>query len=130
MMQRVSRRGLLGKGAAGAAAVAAVTALPTVAQADELVHDAECFHRKFSAPDENIEARDHAWNNLMATATPEQRRWLFDLDTEYISARVNEQDRFIAEVCRHFPGLAPAIRAVAYHLEEQLLADVGVCCSE
>ena len=60
----------------------------------------------------------------------EQSRLLFEIDFHSGDSWMAEQDRFVDELCRHLPGLAPAIRAVAWHhLDQQCKADVGRCCA-
>ncbi len=41
-----------------------------------------------------------------------------------------ENDFHIAELCRHLPGLAPAIRLVWAHVLDCRLDRVGVCCTD
>ena len=48
--------------------------------------------------------------------TGRQRRDV--LDTEIFDSWVDEQYRFVETLAAHFPGLAPAIRAVAHHVWE------------
>ena len=136
-MNRITRRGLLGKTAQGSAiavAATAVASVPVLAAPGEqpgpgeLIHPAECYHRKYSAPEDNAQY-SAIWQELMDTTTDHQRHLLIRLDGEIGRSWLNEQDRYITELARHFPGLAPAIRAVAYHLDQGEQADRGGCCS-
>jgi hypothetical protein len=53
-----------------------------------------------------------------------------DIVNRAVYRSYDEQNVFIDELCRHFPGLAPAIRYIAYHhISEQRLADRGTCCA-
>ena len=38
--------------------------------------------------------------------------------------------RSVDGICRHFPGLAPSIRAVAYHMLERCIDERGESCAE
>jgi hypothetical protein len=63
---------------------------------------------------DELRARFHA------TLTEEQRGMdnrLSDLHGDYW---MSEQDYFVDEMCWHFPGLAPAIRSIAWHVIEEL----------
>lgn len=44
--------------------------------------------------------------------------------------RINEAwtDTRIAELCRHLPGIAPAIEVVWEHIENNLPSNIGYCC--
>ncbi len=41
-----------------------------------------------------------------------------------------ENDFHVAELCRHLPGLAPAIRLVWAHVIDARLDQVGICCTD
>ena len=41
-----------------------------------------------------------------------------------------ENDFHVAELCRHLPGLAPAIRLVWMHVLDARLDRVGACCTD
>src|SRR6266511_399957 len=125
--------------AAAGAAIAAAAALPAVTHAAGLASEAEtdpkvvhpvmCFHDKFRVQVDHEEYERLA-NELRAMLTREQwlaQKELVDLTT---AAMCDEQDRFVDELCRHFPGLGPAIRAVAYHVIETPPAEQGTCCTE
>ena len=93
------------------------------------VHPAECFHQKYASGADRSEFMRLS-DELRRELTHEQ--WvkhdrLVDMEG---NLSIDEEDQFVDELCRHFPGMAPAIRAVAYHLGEQRLADIGVCCGE
>lgn len=108
MMARVTRRGLLGKGAAGAAVVAAAAALPASVQATP--------SRGLSTyRDPAIMARLRELQRAFkATLTPAQQNlWgvISDLETDQLVA---EQERFVAALGQHIPGLAKAIEIVAF----------------
>ena len=68
-------------------------------------------------------------DRLVVTLTAEQRRIFFDHDARRGASVTREQDRFVEELARHFPQLAPAIRCVAYHVTEERLGDEGTCCA-
>ena len=38
-------------------------------------------------------------------------------------------DLWIAELCRHFPAFAPALRLAWEHIIDTALIDVGTCCT-
>ena len=52
------------------------------------------------------------------------------LDTEISDSWVDEQYRFVEALAAHFPGLAPAIRGVAYHAWEMRREEQPGCCEE
>ena len=134
----VTRRSLLGKGAAaGAALAAAAVALPAAVThaaeqvpADVTGHTGECFHKVYKRQVDRS-GLDALNERFMASLTDEQRRMYLDISSDDGNGWCDEQAAFVEEVARHFPGLAPAIRAVAYHhLFEQRLDERGVCCGE
>ena len=91
------------------------------------VHALECFHEKYRPTVDRTERRQ--LNDALRSELTD-RQWtmvvkLSDLESDGMLA---EQDTFVDELCRHFPGMAPTIRAVAYHLCEQRLDERGVCC--
>lgn len=92
-------------------------------------HPVLCFHDKFrEAADTDRYTR--AVKALHAVLDEEQRALLRTVDRHSGDGWTAEQDRFVDELCRHFPGLAPAIRAVAWHhLDQQDPSDVGECCA-
>jgi hypothetical protein len=95
----------------------------------EIVHPAMCFHDKYRSPvtaHEYIEA-EHRFSAMLSPAQYSAWRELENLHFEH---RVSEEDSFIDELCRHFPGLAPAIRAVAYHVMDTRFVDRGSCCDD
>jgi hypothetical protein len=104
-----------------AAAEAAETVDP------EIVHPAMCFHDKYAVPCDRP-----AWLNAMAELrtqlTPEQWALHCQISDMEVVHRGYEHDLFIEELCRHFPGLAPAIRAVAYHVDDTRFSEMGSCC--
>ena len=50
-------------------------------------------------------------------------------DAEY-EARCASTDVNIAELVRHFPGLAPAIRLAWAHVIDTRLDRIGTCCAD
>jgi hypothetical protein len=85
-------------------------------------------------------AKAEAWRTLdvvgeaskpyAAALTPEQR----DLSEAYDDALSEHlqatQDWYIAELKRHFPGLAPAFDAVWAHVRDEASASHVACCAE
>ncbi len=146
----LARRGFLGHVARTAAAItgalvlhpaSAAVASPTrpadltpmraLGQATPVptVHPAECFHAKYASGTDRAEfLRLSA--EFQGELTHEQWRTHDRLISMEGNLSVDAEDQFVDELCRHFPGLAPAIRAVAYHLGEQRLTDIGACCGE
>lgn len=96
----------------------------------ETVHPLACFHRKWHVDYVKAQGEyNDAMAALEATFSPEQKqlRALAERAGDwYVIADV---DRFVEDLARHFPGLAPAIRAVAYHVEERMPGD-PVCCDK
>jgi hypothetical protein len=65
---------------------------------------------------------------LQAELTTDQWRLCATLLDADRAARFVEQDRFVAEVSRNFPGLAPAIHVVAGHIVDTPIAEQETCC--
>lgn len=95
---------------------------------DEIVHPLACFHRKWRVDQTAAsQARQDAEAALLATLTEAQHRLYQDLDAAIGWESVASVDLVIEGLGTHFPGLAPAIRAVAYHVEDQT---ADACCRE
>ena len=76
------------------------------------------------------EARDAADRALAEHLSPTAQaleRALTDAVTDLHAATTDFQ---VAEVCRHLPGLAPAIRLVWMHVLDARLDRVGACCTD
>jgi len=76
------------------------------------------------------EARDVADRALAEHLSPTAvalGRALLDAVTDLHAATTDFQ---VAEVCRHAPGLAPAIRLVWAHVLDCRLDRVGACCTD
>jgi hypothetical protein len=65
---------------------------------------------------------------LRAELTTDQWRLCTALSDADRAARFVEQDRFVAELSRNFPGLAPAIHVVAGHIVDTPIAEQEACC--
>jgi hypothetical protein len=120
---RLSRRfALKGAGllAAALTAPAAAVLAPAIAEAseEEIVHTTGCFHRKYSRPGDRDEL-DRLRAAFDATGpTEEQRSLHIEMQDKLGEVLDEEYDRFVEGLERHLPGLAPAIRLVAYHVIE------------
>jgi hypothetical protein len=77
-----------------------------------------------------IAALEAALQASLAPGQWEQVRRLASLsrDEAWHQAIDAEVER-IEEIARHFPAMAPAIRAVGQHLTQQQISDAGRCCS-
>jgi hypothetical protein len=85
----------------------------------ETIHPLDCFHAKWRMDHTRVtEARDAALAALTATFTDEQRRLYGQFEDASGDAWYSEQDRFVEGLVGHFPGLAGALRAVAYHVTD------------
>lgn len=95
---------------------------------DSPVHPLACFHRKWRVDaDAATQAGAQAAAALTATFTDEQQALFLAYDAALGLETVAAVDRFIDGLAAHFPGIAPAIRAVAYHVED----NAGeACCGE
>ena len=91
------------------------------------VHPAECFHAKYASGVDRAEFMRLS-REFQRELTREQWTKHDRLVNMEGDLSMDAEDQFVDELCRHFPGLAPAIRYVAYHLGEQRLTDIGVCC--
>jgi len=77
-----------------------------------------------------VQARDAADRALAEHLSPTAvalGRTLSDAVTDMHGA---ENDFHVAELCRHLPGLAPAIRLVWAHVIDARLDRVGACCTD
>ena len=63
----------------------------------------------------------------LSPAATELYRVLSDADAE---AQGASTELHVAEVCRHFPGLAPALRLAWAHVIDCRLDAVGTCCTD
>jgi hypothetical protein len=129
--QLASRR-LAAKGAGALAAVLALPAATVVAPAahaePEVAHDLARFHRVWRLPDTDAELQRLS-RELGARVPPEVGSLHDDIVNLSVDRGYDEQDMFVGELARRFPGLAPAIRYVAYHhISEQRLAERDACC--
>ena len=108
---------------------AELTPMRTVGQAAPVatVYLAECFHAKYASGVDRSE-----FMRLSAEFQRELTHEQWSTHDRLISMEgnlsIDAEDQFVDELCRHFPGMAPAIRAVAYHLCEQRLDERGACC--
>jgi hypothetical protein len=96
----------------------------------EVVHPLACFHRKWKVdePRARTEYQD-AVRALEASFTDEQRALYFAVEVTGDWYKIASADRIVSELCRHFPLLSPVIRAVAYHIEDEIQEDPqGACC--
>jgi hypothetical protein len=64
---------------------------------------------------------------LRAELTAEQWRMCGVLSDADRAARLSEQDRLVDELCRRFPGFAPAIRVVFAHIIDTPFAEEACC---
>jgi hypothetical protein len=113
----ITRRSLLGKTAAGAAAAAVVAAIPTIADAaPELKIPAAAQRPGLSTwRDPAIMAREHELERQFeATLTPSQDDLWMQLSDTRSDQILAEQEKFVAALGEHMPGLARAIEIVAF----------------
>ena len=87
-----------------------------------------------------VRARCHAAIRHQDAATDALRPYLEEAPARLLDDLVDaawarheaERDHLVAELARHLPGAAPAIRALAAHIEDRLDPDdpdlVGGCC--
>jgi hypothetical protein len=130
---RVSRRHAM----KGAGVLAAALAVPTAAAAapvaeasdgPEIVHSMGCYHRVWSRPADYAEL--HRLQAAFDATGPTGEQRLLNSRIQDVLGEVfdEEYDRFIAELARHLPGVAPAVRLLAFHVIEAKSDDVGECC--
>lgn len=99
-------------------------------QHGEVTHALACFHRKWTVSplQARIDYQD-AISALEASLTDDQKTLYFAVEVTGDWYKIASADRIVDELCRHFPLLAPAIRAVAYHIEDQIEEEPqGACC--
>src|SRR5687768_647949 len=114
---RFARQGA-GLLAAALAVPAAAVVAPAIAEASgpEVVHTTGCYHAVWSRPGDRDEL-DRLRAAFEATGpTEEQLELHVEMQDKLGEVMDEEYDRFVEGLERHLPGLAPAIRLVAYHV--------------
>lgn len=130
MMNRVTRRGLLGKGAAGAAVVAAAVALPAAVQAAESTQRYCCPCNPPKGIDGPDKAKgDAAWEVLMNSG-PRVRAAAFAYDQESGWGWLTEYAMMTAAFAKHFPGFELAVQRIADHVIDDSIISQGCDCFE
>lgn len=119
----VTRRRALFATAAASIAAAAISA--PVATAQTLPQFATVVNYEDLAEDCRMLAV-RLKQTMDAVAFPAPGADLDDLFCDHTEAWV---DVLVAELCRHMPGIAPAIRATMTHIYEGRHEDIGVCCT-
>jgi len=76
------------------------------------------------------EARDAADRALAEHLSPTATAFVRALSDAVTDMHGAENDFHVAELCRHLPGLAPAIRLVWMHVLDARLDRVGACCTD
>jgi hypothetical protein len=98
----------------------------------EVVHPLACFHRKWRvdlvrAQDE-YSAAVHAVDRLLTRKQRLSPAW-DELDAAFGMLLCAQQDHLVAVLAAHFPGIAPAIRAIAYHADDDMDGTcIASCC--
>ena len=80
----------------------------------------------YRAAQDRANAADAAFRAAVHPKVWEAHKEIGELDQ---SARDASDDYRIAELCRHFPAFAPALRLTWEHIIDTPLIDVGTCCS-
>lgn len=81
-------------------------------------------------PRDSFTAERHRIVSEFKEALPSHLQTMF-LDVQDFDAEehCHYDDQVIDELVRHLPGVAPAIRTLYGHINEQRLSDVGNCCT-
>ncbi len=107
-------------------AVSATTTAP-VAPADPLARISLDLLAEYRVASEARDAADRALAEHLSPTAQALDRALSDAVTDLHAATTDFQ---VAEVCRHAPGLAPAIRILWAHVLDCRLDRVGTCCTD
>lgn len=109
---------------------------PRLADADprpgETVHPLACFHRKWRlalAPArEEYDATVRAVAAMLTDDQLKSAAW-DELDAAFGMMLCAQQDHLVDVLATHFPGIGPAIRAIAYHADDDMDGrGTGACC--
>ena len=103
------------------------TATTPVAPADPLARISLELLAEYRVASEARDAADRALGLHLSPTAQALERALSDAVTDLHAATTDFQ---VAEVCRHAPGLAPAIRLVWAHVLDCRLDRVGACCTD
>ncbi len=98
-----------------------------VAPTDPLARISLELLAEYRAAAEARDAADRALAEHLSSTAVALARVLSDAVTDLHAATTDFQ---VAEVCRHAPGLAPAIRILWAHVLDCRLDRVGVCCTD
>ncbi len=104
-----------------------MTETTTVAPADPLARISLELLAEYRAASEARDAADRALAEHLSPTAQALERALSDAVTDMHGA---ENDFHVAELCRHAPGLAPAIRILWAHVLDCRLDRVGTCCTD
>ena len=70
-----------------------------------------------------------AWDTFYRSLSAQQQARYCEFEAAETAYWCDARDRFVEELARHLPGLAPVLRALAYHhLYGQHDDKLGVCC--
>jgi len=105
----------------------ATTSAEPVAPTDPLARISLELLAEYRVASEARDAADRALGEHLSPAAVALERALSDAVTDLHAATTDFQ---VAEVCRHAPGLAPAIRILWAHVLDCRLDRVGVCCTD
>ena len=103
------------------------TAATPVEPADPLARISLELLAEYRVASEARDAADRALAEHLSPTAAALERALSDAVTDLHAATTDFQ---VAEVCRHLPGLAPAIRLVWAHVLDARLDRVGACCTD
>jgi len=103
------------------------TSAETVAPTDPLARISLELLAEYRTAAEARDAADRALAEHPSPTATALDRLLSDAVTDLHAATTDFQ---VAEVCRHAPGLAPAIRILWAHVLDCRLDRVGVCCTD
>ena len=103
------------------------TAATPVAPTDPLARVSLELLAEYRTAAQARDAADRALAEYLSPTAVVLGRTLSDAVTDMHGA---ENDFHVAELCRHLPGLAPAIRLVWMHVLDARLERVGACCTD
>ena len=107
-------------------AVSATTATP-VEPADPLARISLELLAEYRVASEARDAADRALADYLSSTAQGLERAVSDAVSDLHGATT---DLHVNELCRHLPGLAPAIRLVWGHVLDCRLDRVGACCTD
>lgn len=97
-----------------------------VVNTDDLADECRARYTEYRAASNT---HNQLYDALRSLLSPDQRRLLSEYSDRGTENTVAFNDWMLAEVARHLPGMAPAIRMIAEHANTVAYRKPGACCT-